>query len=185
MALLPKPGELKLEFGGTQPKPATGSAEQIAKAGSDAVAALPPGSWLAFGSSLEAASSIPGYSLEDQLKQVEDLTGEKLPAGLTDTLSKIKTVAVGIKGDSLLAIGGAAIVQATDAAAATDSQRRFEPPTRSGEGVTARHSSWAAARIRCIASTDNAGVRSPSRNARSAALPSSFRVLSDSFMIFS
>ncbi|MFA4930107.1 MAG: DUF3352 domain-containing protein [Patulibacter sp.] len=136
MALLPKPGELKLEFGGTQPKPATGSAEQIAKAGSDAVAALPPGSWLAFGSSLEAASSIPGYSLEDQLKQVEDLTGEKLPAGLTDTLGKIKTVAVGIKGDSLLAIGGAAIVQATDAAAATQMLKTIEGELPSDGSLT-------------------------------------------------
>ncbi|MBF6621475.1 MAG: hypothetical protein ITG02_14750, partial [Patulibacter sp.] len=120
MAVLPKPGEIKVEVGGTMPKPESGSLEQIAKAGSDATASLPSGSWLAFGASMDAANSMPGYSLEDQLKQIEELTGEKLPAGLTSSLEKIKTLAVGIKGDSLLAIGGAALVQTADAAAAAD-----------------------------------------------------------------
>jgi hypothetical protein len=126
MAALAKPGQITLEFGGTQPKPATGSAEQFAKDGSDAVAALPSGSWLAFGSSLASANGMEGLSLADQLKQIEELTGEELPSGLTSALDKIKTLAVGIKGDSLLAIGGAAIVQTTDAAAATELLKTIE-----------------------------------------------------------
>lgn len=120
MAVLPKPGEIKIEIGGTQPKPANGSNPDFAKAGADAVAALPSGSWLAFGGSMQAGNSLPGYSFEEQLKEIEKAAGTKLPAGLTSTLEKIKTAAVGIKGDSMLSIGGAAIVQTTDAAAATE-----------------------------------------------------------------
>lgn len=126
MAALAKPGQITLEFGGTQPKPATGSAEQFAKDGVDAVAALPAGSWLAAGGSVAATNGLPGYSMEDQLKQIEELTGEKLPAGLSSALGKIKTFAVGIKGDSLLAIGGAAIVQTADPAAATELLKSIE-----------------------------------------------------------
>lgn len=120
MAVLAKPGQLTLEFGGTQPKPANGSAQQLAKDGADAVAALPAGSWLAAGGSVEAANSLPGYSMEDQLKELEKALGEKLPSGLTTALGKIKTFAIGVKGDSLLAIGGAAIVRTADAATAAE-----------------------------------------------------------------
>lgn len=136
MAVLAKPGQLTLEVGGTQPKPANGSAEQFAKDGVDAVAALPAGSWLALGGSMAATNGIPGYSVEDQLKQVEEALGEKLPSGLTSALGKIKTIAVGIKGDSLLAIGGAAIVQATDAATAAELLKTIEQELSKDSSLT-------------------------------------------------
>lgn len=136
MAALAKPGQVTLEFGGTQPKPATGSAEQFAKDGADAVAALPAGSWLAFGSSLASTNGMEGLSLDEQLKQIEELTGEKLPAGLTSAIDKIKTFAVGIKGDSLLAIGGAAIVQTADAAAATELLKTIEGELKKDSTLT-------------------------------------------------
>jgi hypothetical protein len=126
MAALAKPGQITLEFGGTQPKPPTGSLEQFAKDGADAVAALPAGSWLAAGGSMDAGGYLPGYTLEDQLKQLEDALGEQLPSGLTSALGKIKTFAVGIKGDSLLAIGGAAIIRTADAATATELLKTIE-----------------------------------------------------------
>ncbi len=126
MAVQMKPGEMKIEIGGTQPAPSGGSLEELTKAGADAVAALPSGSWLAAGGSMEAASGLPGYSLPDQLKQIEQATGEKLPAVLTSSLEKIKTVAVGVKGDSLMSIGGAAIAQTDDAAASGELLKTLE-----------------------------------------------------------
>lgn len=136
MAALAKPGQITLEFGGTQPKPATGSAAQFAKDGVDAVAALPAGSWLALGGSVAATNGLPGYSMEDQLKQIEQLTGEKLPAGLTSALDEIETFAVGIKGDSLLAIGGAAIVQTAEPAAATELLKSIEQELAKDSSLT-------------------------------------------------
>lgn len=136
MAVLPKPGEMRVEFGGTQPNPANGSAQDVSKAGADAVASLPAGSWLALGGSVDAASGVPGADLDEQLKQLEQLTGEKLPPALTDALGKIKTVAVGVKGDSLLAIGGAAIVQTTDPAAASEMLTSIERELRKDDSLT-------------------------------------------------
>lgn len=159
MAALAKPGQITLEFGSTQPKPTTGSAEQFAKDGVDAVAALPAGSWLALGGSVAATNGIPGYSMEDQLKQVEELTGEKLPAGLTSALGKIKTFAVGIKGDSLLAIGGAAIVQTSDPAAATEMLKSIEQELAKDSTLTVDKTPIPGADASLVVRTDQLPIR--------------------------
>lgn len=153
MAALAKPGQITLEFGGTQPKPEGSSLEQAAKDSADAVAGLPAGSWLAFGGSMESANGIPGYSLDDQLKQFEQLTGEKAPAGLTSTLGKIKTIAVGIKGDSLLAIGGAGIVQTADAAAANEMLETIERELKKDDSFTVEPTPIPGADSSIVAST--------------------------------
>lgn len=159
MAVLAKPGQITLEAGGSVPKPEGASLEQVAKDGADAVAALPAGSWLALGGSMESANGVPGYSLDDQLKQFEDLTGEKLPSGLTSALDKIKTLAVGIKGDSLLAIGGAGIVQTADAAAATELLKTIERELKKADGFTVEATQIPGADSGIVASTQQLPIK--------------------------
>lgn len=159
MAVLPKPGQITLEFGGTQPKPEGSSLEQITKDGADAVAALPAGSWLALGTSVEGASGVPGYSFDEQLKELEKVTGEKLPSGLTSAIDKIKTFAVGIKGDSLLAIGGAAIVQTSDAAAATELLKTIERELKKDDTFTVEPTPIPGADSSIVASTQQLPIK--------------------------
>lgn len=159
MAALAKPGQITLELGGTQPKPANGSAEQFAKDGSDAVAALPSGSWLAFGSSLASTNGMEGLSLDEQVKEIEKLTGEKLPSGVTSAVEKVKTLAVGVKGDSLLAIGGAAIVQTADATAATELLKTIERELQKDETFTVEPTPIPGADSGIVASTQQLPIK--------------------------
>jgi hypothetical protein len=112
MALQLKPGRLSVAAGGTSTQDMTASA----KAGADAVAALPGGSWLAFGGAAQGA--VPaGATGDEALKQLEAVLGE-LPAGLKDALGKVQAVSGSVRGDSLIGAGGAIIVRTSDAASA-------------------------------------------------------------------
>lgn len=159
MAAVLKPGQMTLEFGGTQPKPEGASLEQVTKDGADAFAALPAGSWLALGGSMDATSGLPGYSFDEQLKQLEELTGEKLPSGLTSALDKIKTLAIGIKGDSLLAIGGAAIVQTDDATAAAELLETIERELKKDDSITVESTPIPGADSGIVASTTDLPIK--------------------------
>jgi hypothetical protein len=112
MALQLKPGRLSVAAGGTSTQDMTASA----KAGADAVAALPGGSWLAFGGAAQGA--VPaGATTDETLKQLEAAIGE-LPAGLKDALGKIQAVSGSVRGDSLIGAGGAIVLRTSDAASA-------------------------------------------------------------------
>lgn len=120
IALQAKSGQIKVEAGGTGP------ADEKAVLGTGdaakALALLPSGSWLALGASLSdmtALSGAEGSSPKDVLAQITRLTGTEFSPKLTDALGKIKTLAVAVRGDSLTSIGGAVVLQTTDAATAT------------------------------------------------------------------
>jgi hypothetical protein len=115
MALSLRPGRATVSTGGTAAK---GLGAQ-AKAGADAVAALPGGSWLAFGapiSGLTAANGL-GASGPEAWKQLEALTGE-LPAEFKDAVGKVKSVSGAARGDSLLGAAGGIVLQTEDDASA-------------------------------------------------------------------
>lgn len=159
MAVVMKPGQLKIEFGGTVPKPADGKASTAGKDASDAVAALPAGSWAAFGTSLAGTQSLPGGSFEDGLKQLEELSGEKLPKALTDAFEQVKTAAIGVRGDSLLAIGGQAVIRATDAAAASKLLDTFQKELGKASGITVAEQAIPGAERGVVASSSELPVK--------------------------
>lgn len=107
------PGRLVVRSGGTG---ATPSADP--KAGSDAVAALPAGSWAAFGGGASGAlaKGSPGAEAFDRLTA---MLGTKLPAGLRDALAGVEAVSGGVQGRNLLAATGGLVLRAKDDAGAT------------------------------------------------------------------
>jgi hypothetical protein len=115
MALSLRPGRATVSTGGTA---AEGLGEQ-AKAGADAVAALPGGSWLAFGAPISglAGTNGLGASGPEAWKQLEALTGE-LPAEFKDAVGKVKSVSGAARGDSLLGAAGGIVLQTEDDASA-------------------------------------------------------------------
>jgi hypothetical protein len=111
MALELRPGRLTVRTGGT------GASATDPKAAADAVAALPAGSWAAFGGSTSGllAKGSPGAGVLDRLSSV---LGTKLPDGLRDALAGVEVASGGVQGQSLLAAGGAVVLRAKDAAGA-------------------------------------------------------------------
>ncbi|MDO9409719.1 hypothetical protein [Patulibacter sp.] len=108
MALELTPGRLVVRSGGT------GSA-QVAdpKVGSDAVAALPSGSWAAFGGGTSGsfAKGSPGAKAFDLLSGV---LGSKTSNGLRDALAGVEAVSGGAQGQNLLAASGGVLLRAKD-----------------------------------------------------------------------
>jgi hypothetical protein len=115
MALSLRPGRATVSTGGTAAK---GLGEQ-AQAGADAVAALPGGSWLAFGAPTSglAGTNGLGASGPEAWKQLEALTGE-LPADFKAAVGKVKSVSGAARGDSLLGAAGGIVLQTEDDASA-------------------------------------------------------------------
>jgi hypothetical protein len=114
-ALSMRPGRATLSTGGTA---AEGLGEQ-AQAGADAVAALPGGSWLAFGAPTSGLAGMNGMGASgpEAWKQLEALTGE-LPADFKAAVSKVKSVSGAARGDSLLGAAGGIVLQTEDDASA-------------------------------------------------------------------
>lgn len=113
MALELTPGKLVVRSGGTD---ATPSADP--KAGSDAVAALPAGSWAAFGGGASGAlaKGSPGAMAFDRLTS---MLGTTVPSGLRDALAGVESVSGGVQGQNLLAASGGVVLRAKDDAGAT------------------------------------------------------------------
>ncbi len=112
MALELTPGRLVVRSGGTGAAPVADP-----KTGQDAVAALPAGSWAAFGggSSGALAKGSPGARTLDRLFS---LLGSSSPSGLRDALAGVQAVSGGVQGENLLAASGAVLLRAKDDAAA-------------------------------------------------------------------
>ncbi|WP_320672351.1 hypothetical protein [Patulibacter defluvii] len=120
------PGRIAIQSGGTQPEGAGGAAG----GGADAVAALPSGSWLGAGlGDLRSGllGGLAGGGVEGKAKGEDpketvrglgELLGVRLPDQLLEDLDGIRSVTLGARGDSLLSLGGAVVVQAKDAGAA-------------------------------------------------------------------
>lgn len=113
MALELTPGRLVVRSGGTDATPPANP-----EAGSDAVAALPAGSWLAFGGGAAGAPAkgSPGALALDRLT---GMLGADAPAGLRDALAGVESVSGGAQGQRLLAARGGLVLRAKDGAAAT------------------------------------------------------------------
>ncbi|WP_022930670.1 DUF3352 domain-containing protein [Patulibacter americanus] len=112
MALSLRPGRATVSTGGTAPEGLGGEA----KAGADAVAALPGGSWLAFGAPISGMNGL-GATGPEVWEQLEAVTGE-LPADFKAALGKVKSVSGAARGDSLLGAAGGVVLQTEDDASA-------------------------------------------------------------------
>jgi len=112
LALELTPGKLVVRSGGTGAKPVADP-----KVGSDAVAALPTGSWVAFGGGASGllAKGAPGAKAFDLLSGV---LGTSAPAGLRDALAGVESVSGGAQGQNLLSARGGVVLRAKDDAAA-------------------------------------------------------------------
>lgn len=133
-ALELSPGRLTVRSGGT------GKSTTDPKAAADAVAALPAGSWAAFGGSTAGvlAKGSPGAQAFDRLSSA---LGTKLPAGLREDLAGVEVVSGAVQGRSLLDTGGALVLRAKDAAAAKALLDRVGASLGSvggGQGLTAK-----------------------------------------------
>ncbi|MEV4423533.1 hypothetical protein AB0L40_26730 [Patulibacter sp. NPDC049589] len=108
LALELRPGRLVVRSGGTAAEPGTDP-----KVASDAVAALPAGSWAAFGGGT-AGLLAKGSPAAGALNQVAALLGAQLPDGLAKALQGVEVVSGGVQGENLLAAGGAVVLRAGD-----------------------------------------------------------------------
>ncbi|WP_210493578.1 hypothetical protein [Patulibacter sp. SYSU D01012] len=115
-AILGKPGRIKVETGGTLPADIAQDGAQSAKDGAAAVANLPAGSWFAAGGS--TSLNVYKGTGQDPLTALSQIPGVKISDRLKDALGKVRTAAIGVRGDSLMSIGGAVTMWMADAASA-------------------------------------------------------------------
>ncbi|MGX6447912.1 hypothetical protein ACVU7I_07585 [Patulibacter sp. S7RM1-6] len=115
-AVLGKPGRVKVETGGTLPADVAQNGAQTAKDGAQAVADLPAGSWVAFGTGIDLGAA--KKSGQDPLEALTQGAGVRVTPELKAALGKIRTMAVGVRGDSLMSVGGAVTLRTQDAASA-------------------------------------------------------------------
>lgn len=119
VALEAKPGQIRLKAGGTWPKSADGKTPTNNKESADIVAALPSNSWIALGASLAGLPGSTGTkSPLEAMKQLDPSFAKGLPKDLAETLTKLKTFAVSVHGDSLTSAGGALVLGMQDPASA-------------------------------------------------------------------
>lgn len=115
VALEARPGRIGLQLGGTQPK----ELAHTTSGGADAVAALPSGSWFAAGLGELRDSLLPGTTGKDPkqaAQQLSKLLGVDVPEQLLSDIGDVRAITLGARGDSLLSLGGAVVVQTKDAA---------------------------------------------------------------------
>lgn len=115
-AIVGKPGRIKVEVGGTLPADVAKGGDQAAKDGAAAVANLPAGSWFAAGGS--TSMNVYKGTGQDPLAALSQIPGLKVSPQLKDALGKVRTAAVGVRGDSLMSVGGAVTLRTQDAASA-------------------------------------------------------------------
>jgi hypothetical protein len=108
MALELTPGRLVVRSGGT-------GAAQVAdpEVGSDAVAALPTGSWASFGGGT-SGSFAKGSAGAKAFDLLSGVLGAKTSNGLRDALAGVESVSGGAQGQNLLAASGAVLMTAKD-----------------------------------------------------------------------